>query len=268
VSGAAVASAMGRSGRWFATLLAVTGARLGTWLPNPGFIGAWSEAAKVGSEDWTVPAPPRLRRLPYLFREVLGIHRSADRLLQITDGGHYENLGLVELFRRRCTEIYCIDASGDSPPAAGTLAAALRLAEEELGVKVDLPDTSWELVPGSADPLEPKSPLAELNSRLSKQATVTATFTYPIESGLGTRKKLCTGRLVVAKALLTPDMDYNLLGYATNNPVFPHDSTGDQFFDDDKYCAYTALGREIGEQSRKAMKAARPGHGYRFSVFG
>jgi hypothetical protein len=263
ISGAAVATAMGRSGRWFGALLALTGARLGAWLPNPTFVGVWAAAAPPRKDggglvaanacrDWTVPDLPRLRRLPYLVREVFGIHRNDDRLLQITDGGHYENLGLVELFRRRCTHIYCIDSSGDSPPTAGTLASAISLAFEELGVVVELKEEAWKLVSGSAVPLEPKDPLSALNARLSQQATLSATFTYPEESGLGDDPKRRTGTLVIAKALLTPDMDYDVLSYAARNEVFPHDSTGDQFFDDDKYCAYTALGREIGKQARAA----------------
>ena len=62
-----------------------------------------------------------------------------------------------------------------------------------------------------------------------------------------------TGILVVAKALLTRDLDYDLLSYAARNAVFPHDSTGDQFFDDEKFCAYSQLGREIGRKARDAM---------------
>jgi hypothetical protein len=121
VSGAAISSAMGRAGRWYSTLFAVTGVRLGTWLPNPRFVSTFTAAER----DWAAPGLPSLRRLTYLFREIVGSHRCEDRLLQITDGGHYENLGLVELLRRRCTEIYCIDASGDQPPTAGTFEQAI-----------------------------------------------------------------------------------------------------------------------------------------------
>ena len=65
------------------------------------------------------------------------------------------------------------------------------------------------------------------------------------------------GVLVLAKALLTADMSYQLLSYAARHPVFPHDTTGDQFFDDDKFTAYSALGREIGVAAGAAMTAAR-----------
>ena len=47
-------------------------------------------------------------------RRRFGLHRLRDPWVYVTDGGHYENLGLVELLRRGCDEIYCFDAAGDS----------------------------------------------------------------------------------------------------------------------------------------------------------
>ncbi|SNR23427.1 patatin-like phospholipase family protein [Blastococcus mobilis] len=253
VSGAAFASAAGRHTRWYTTLLALSGLRLGTWLPNPVFVDRWNDARRA--KDWTTPGLPRLRRLGYLAREVLGIHRWTDRLLQITDGGHYENLGLVEALRRRCTEIYCIDASGDKPPTAGTFAEAVALAYTELGVRIELDDEAWRLVPGSGTPLPPPDPLEALNKRLSDRSVLTARICYPAESGLPEGHR--HGILVFAKASLTPRLPYPLLSYAARNEVFPYDSTGDQFFDDGKFTAYSALGRAVGAEAAAAMEAAR-----------
>ncbi|MFP5346357.1 MAG: patatin-like phospholipase family protein [Actinomycetes bacterium] len=251
VSGAAFASAMGRQARAFQTFFALTNARLGTWLPNPAFLSAWMSARREDADDWSVPSLPRLRRLNYLLREILGSFPCDDRFLFITDGGHYENLGLVELLRRRCTQIYCIDASGDTPPVAGTLADAIDLAYEELGVKIEL-DDQWALVPGGGEAIDPKDPLAPLNGRLSNRAVIRGTITYPPESGLpdGT-----TGRLVVAKAVLTRDMPYPLLAHAVRSPVFPNDSTTDQWFDDTHFTAYKALGWELARQVHEAEKS-------------
>ena len=245
ISGAAVASAMGRSSRWFGTLLAVTGVRLGTWLPNPVFLGHWNDT--IEDDRWTLPAIPNLRRLSYLVREVFGIHQFSDRLLQVTDGGHYENLGLVELLRRRCRAIYCIDASGDSPPTATTLEQALTIARVELGVTIRFRDTIWGLVPSSGTPLEPRDAFASLNERLAQNAVVVVDFEYPEESGLDEGQR--DGILIFAKTVLTRDLEYDLLSYAAQNAVFPRDSTGDQFFDDGKFCAYRALGQEVGRQA-------------------
>ena len=99
-------------------------------------------------------------------------------MLLCTDGGHWENLGLVELLRHRCRTVYCLDASGDSPPFATTLAEAITLAYEELGVRITLRDPTG-LVPGSAPPLEPSEALERLNARLSRQAVVRGDIEYP-----------------------------------------------------------------------------------------
>jgi hypothetical protein len=238
---------MGRAGRWYGTLLAVTGVRLGSWLPNPAFLNEWNAAGPA--DDWSMPNLPSRRRISYLLREVFGIHQYSDRLLQVTDGGHYENLGLVELLRRRCTEIYCIDASGDTPPTAGTLEQAVTIAHAELGVTIKFDSTVWDLIPGSGTALEPASALTSLNERLSKSAIISATIHYPKESGLPEEDDGRVGKLVFVKTLLTRDMDYDLLSYAARNGIFPRDSTGDQFFDDGKFCAYRELGRELGHEA-------------------
>ncbi|GHF67572.1 hypothetical protein GCM10010218_56320 [Streptomyces mashuensis] len=250
VSGAAFASAMGRMARPYQMLFALTNARLGTWLPNPATLqDLWST-----DPAWSLRPQPALRRLPYLLREVFGRYPLDGRLLLTTDGGHYENLGLVELLRHGVRTAVCIDASGDRPPLAGTLAEAIALAREELGVEVVLDD--WErLVPGSARPLHPEDPLAGLNGRLSARVVVTGTILYPRdlvdEAGRPCGRR---GRLVVAKAALTHDLPYPLLARAQGEPVFPRDSTSDQWFDHRQFDSYLGLGRFIGEQADKALQ--------------
>jgi hypothetical protein len=244
ISGAAFASAMGRASSWYGSLLAISGARLGSWLPHPDYLLLRQNLA--AEDDWTLPGMPHVRRLPYLLREVLGVHPYFQRLLHVSDGGHYENLGLVEALRRTCRTIYVIDASGDAPPTAGTFGAALRLAHDELGVRIE-PEEGvdlFDLVPGSGKPFEPKDPLAVLNARLCKRGVVTARITYPEESGLPPGQR--TGVLVLAKAVLWPELPYELLAYAASNPVFPHDGTADQWFDEGKFSSYKRLGHELG----------------------
>ncbi len=244
-SGAAFASSMGRSSRWFQVLLAVSGARLGSWLPNPAFLRRAHEAARAG--DWAYPWLPRARRLGYLVREVFGSHPHHERLVHVSDGGHYDNLGLVELLRRRCTLIYCVDASNDTPPTARTLAEALELAWQELGVRVVL-DDPWRVDPGSGESDAPGSPLAP---RLAHTPVVTGTVYYPRESGLPGH---VTGRLVVGRAVLWPDLPYSLQSYAAHHPEFPYDSTGDQWFDHGQFSAYTELGRHVGAEARRVLR--------------
>ncbi|PKV89436.1 patatin-like phospholipase family protein [Streptomyces sp. TLI_146] len=249
ISGAAFASAMGAQARAFQVLFALSNARLGSWLPNPGAV-----AEQWSAPRWPAPPAPLIRRLPYLLREVFGRYPMDDRLLLVTDGGHYENLGLVELLRQGVRTAVCIDASGDSPPFATTLAQAIALAQEELGITITLHEPTT-LVPGSGDPLEPPSVLSALNSRLSRTLVVTGDITYPEDLDIdGDRGR--QGTLIVARATLTKDLPYELLSYAAAHPVFPHDSTSDQWFDHRQFDAYQTLGRCLGKRVQELLDGA------------
>jgi hypothetical protein len=250
LSGAAIAASIGgQRTAWYETLFVVTGLRLGAWMPNPSYLIATHSAVR----PWTEPGLPRNRRLSYLLRQLFGVHSASAPLIQVSDGGFYDNLGLVELFRRGCTRIYCIDASGDNPPAATTLSQALTLAYHELGVQTVLDGGTWStFTAGSADPLTPKDPLSALSARLSKSGIITGTFEYPPGTPHAGRGP---GVLVVAKSALWPGLPYQVLAHAQDAGVFPRDSTGDQFFDDRQYAAYTELGRALGAAAAEAMAA-------------
>src|SRR5919205_205888 len=75
-------------------------------------------------------------RPQYLWKELFGRNRLEDKFLYVTDGGHYENLGLVELLRRGCRRIYCFDAGGGTTSRA--LGDAIALARTELDVEVSM----------------------------------------------------------------------------------------------------------------------------------
>jgi hypothetical protein len=81
---------------------------------------------------------------------------------------------------------------------------------------------------------------------------IRGTIHYPAASGLPESSR--TGVLYVARALLWPEMSYSLLSYAAQHPVFPHDSTGDQWFDDGQFTAYTQLGRELGQKVQQVRE--------------
>ncbi|MFK8907128.1 hypothetical protein [Streptomyces sp. YS-3] len=246
VSGAAFASAMGSQARAFQTLFALSNARLGSWLPNPGAL-----AEQWNAPRWPSPPAPLIRRLPYLLREVFGRFPMDDRLLLVTDGGHYENLGLVELLRQGVRTAVCIDASGDIPPFAATLAQAIALAREELGISITLHEPTG-LVPGGSDPLPPPGVLSELNARLSRTSVVTGEITYPEDLDIDGRRDR-RGTLIVARTTLTKDLPYEVLSYAAAHPVFPHDSTSDQWFDHQQFDAYQTLGRCLGERVQELL---------------
>lgn len=279
ISGAAFASAMGRQNHGFQTLLAASGARLGTWLPNPRFV----KNVRSNSESAHFPKGlPSVRGISYFYRELFGITRADARLIQVTDGGHYENLGLVEALRRRCRLIVCIDSGGDAPPLLGGLADAMRLAKFELGIDIDLDvmptphDTgssngskharrlSWsvdDLTPGSGslDGREDQAEFVCLDSRLTKATVLVGRIKYPAAADLGPN---CFGTLIFAKTVLWEKLPYWLLTYAATkgNENFPHDSTANQWFNEGQFAAYTELGRQIAMQAQEAAADAARTH--------
>ena len=276
ISGAAFASTMGRQNNGFQTLLCLSGARLGTWLPNPNYVdllrNTTIEHDRVVSSHDLEPGPaaqpgarphlllrslPTVRGFTYFYRELLGRHPIDASLVQVTDGGHYENLGLVEALRRRCRVIFCIDGSGDPPPLLCGLADAIRLARSELGVEIELEDSGdygvQNLATGSGRPFSDSNAFAQLNSRITSGTVVRGRITYPPASGLPNEQR--TGTLIFAKAVLWQGCPDWLLTYGAENEVFPHDSTSDQWFEEGQFAAYTELGRLLGRNAVEAQKA-------------
>jgi hypothetical protein len=268
VSGAAFASAMGRQNKGYQKLLAISGARLGTWLPNPKLVGNLVCAQKGDCADPEVenrPWPtslPTIRGAGYFYRELFGINYDDARLVQLTDGGHYENLGLVEALRRRCRLIFCIDAGGDAPPLLSTLSDAMRLAEYELGVTIELneqgPYSVNNIAPGSGRPFPEGHALARLNGRLTKGTATFGKIKYPLAAGL-TEPQNPRGVLILAKAVLWEGFPEWLLTYAASSEVFPHDPTSDQWFNEAQFAAYTTLGSIMGKHAVECAKALESG---------
>jgi hypothetical protein len=184
--------------------------------------------------------------------QLFGINYDDARLVQLTDGGHYENLGLVEALRRRCRLIFCIDAGGDAPPLLSTLSDAMRLAEYELGVTIELnehgPYSVNNIAPGSGKPFPEGHALARLNGRLAKGTVAFGTIKYPMAAGL-TKPQNPRGVLIFAKAVLWEGCPELLLTYAASSEVFPHDPTSDQWFNEAQFAAYTALGKIMGKHA-------------------
>lgn len=231
ISGASAAPNSGtttvRSLTFILTLLNV---RLGYWLPNPWYVQATSRVRRL-----------RLRQRPgpnYLLREGLGLLNAQTSFVNISDGGHIENLGIYELLRRRCKVIIAIDAEVDPALSCPSLATLTRYARTDLGLEIRIDSTPFRLDP---------------NGNVSAQWTV-GTIHYSDNQ---------TGYLLYVKSSLTGSEAPYVLDYRRNFPTFPHESTSDQFFDETKFEAYRALGFEAttsAVESISAADAATSGH--------
>lgn len=207
VSGAAVAPSLGRADlRSTNALLAALNLRLGVWLPNP-------------TSDPNRDMPPRL---VHMFKELLGWYDTDEEVLYVTDGGHWENLGLVELIRRdvpSCGYVICLDASNDGEGTFNTLREAIKLARLECDVRIELPDDEWEAIAPAAGP----------PSRNFAWGTIT-------------RPSGETAKLLYVKAAVAESTPLDLQRFKSEDPKFPNYATSDQFLSDREFTSLAKLG--------------------------
>jgi hypothetical protein len=249
VSGAAIAPAMGRMDKGTTmALLAALNLRLGTWYPNPRYLSK-REKGRV-RYPWV--------RLSYMLKELLGMYDLKDHHLYVTDGGHRENLGLVELLRRRCETIICVDASGDSPGSYGTLRQAADLARVEVGATIDLgPLRAWQTsffseadttgtlptwqtatTTGSVRVGSPRMTAPGTERPPSAHTVLDVTYKTPTGEVEG------HGKIVHIAAVLYDSESFpdDLVAFSLQDPEFPHYSTSDQFLNEKQFRCLVQFG--------------------------
>jgi hypothetical protein len=230
LGGAAFASAMGRQalGTTNALLVALN-LRLGVWVPNPRFAHWFADPANA----------PRVH-LGYLVKEMFGRYRpDRDAFVYVADGGHRENLGLVELLRQRPDVVCCVDASGDDPGSFQTLYEAIELARIELGVDIDI--DLGRLRRDTALPLD---------------CAVEGVIHYPEPPTAGSTAG--TGRLLYGRYQLSEAAAPALLQYGALDDRFPHYSTADQFLSEVEYDQLVALGEHVGDRIVRLFDGGNP----------
>jgi hypothetical protein len=210
VSGAAASPAMGiYSSKARAFLLTLANARLGLWFGNPKDAVTWQRS------DPTLGVGP-------LVRELLGLTSDVNPYVYLSDGGHFENLGIWSMVVRRCGVIIVSDAGCDPDYTFADLSNAVRRIRIDLGIPIEF---------GALD-------LSRAGQGVSNPHGVLGTIRYSAVDGPGARD----GLLLYVKATLSGDEPVDVRNFALQDPAFPHDSTGNQFFDEDRFESYRALG--------------------------
>ena len=149
--------------------------------------------------------------------------------VNLSDGGHIENLATIELLRRRCKLIVIGDGEADPAMHFVGLATLIRTARIDLGVRIDIQ-------------------LDELRLNADRHCTAhlaIGQIHYPGEQE--------PGYLLYLKSSCTGDEDEVIGEYRNRSPSFPHESTADQFFNEGQFEAYRALGEHIGEHAIEAL---------------
>ena len=251
-------------------LLTLFNLRLGAWLGNPmqgsskpasevkgwleEFIGMfgvgpkWTAKMKIESFDTTlssfterasklvaVDTDPALSAGPtagwvHLFREMLGLTTSKSNYIYLSDGGHFDNLGVYELLHRRCRYIVACDAGEDPDGSCNELAMIIRKAFIDFGIKIEIDIDALRVDPTTS---------------LSKRRFAIGKITYPPRNS---RCEPEIGHIVYVKMTLDGTESADIRSYKVKHPDFPHRTTADQFFTESKFESFRKLGYEIANE--------------------
>jgi len=209
-SGAAVSPNMGAASTAARTfLLAALNARLGIWLGNPG---------KHGDSTWMRAAPEF--GVTTLISELLGRTTDNNPYIYLSDGGHFENLGLYEVIARRCKYVIVSDAGCDERYSFDDLANAIRLVRIDFGVEIEFPSGVR---------------IGPAGSGVARWSVGTIRYSPadpPDEAGV----------LIYLKPTLVGDEPVDVTNYASTHAAFPQESTANQWFDTPQFESYRMLG--------------------------
>jgi hypothetical protein len=216
ISGAAASPNMGfNTSPLVAFLLTMFNVRLGWWFPNPG------------RKLWNRPGLSF--SLYYLLRELFGVADEKSKFVNVSDGGHFENLGVYELIRRRCKVIIVCDAECDENLQFGSLGNLVRICETDFGAKIDINVNSIR---------------QQKDGFSLAHCTIGHVF-------------YCNGSMgyvIYLKSSMTGDEDVGITQYRSLHPSFPHETTADQFFSEDQFESYRRLGRHVVQHSLRGSR--------------
>ena len=209
ISGAAASPNMGyHSSPVIGFIMTLFNARLGSWLGNPG---------EAGAKTWREEGPTSA--IASIVREAFGLTNDCSHYVYLSDGGHFENLGLYEMVRRRCRYIVVSDAGCDAAFTYEDLGNALRKLRIDMKVPLDFVDDSF----------------TALGQRTKRCAV--ARIRYSL---VDAREE--DGYLLYIKPMIRGNEPPDVASFWTNHKDFPHQSTADQFFDESQTESYRMLG--------------------------
>ncbi|PRY03402.1 hypothetical protein [Paraburkholderia sp. BL25I1N1] len=214
ISGAAFNPNMGyNSSAPLAFLMSVFNVRLGWWLGNPR-----AETWKHKDPNWSSYQ---------LLKEAAGQTADDGNWIHLSDGGHFDNLGLWEMIHRRCRFILVIDASADKSFSMEDFYSAIRKIRIDMGIEIEPEDEPVLLFPRSM--------------RASGRCFARFRIRYSRMEGHRGPPEL-DGQILYLKPCLYGLEPPDVLEYAEKHPDFPHEPTADQFFGESQFESYRKLG--------------------------
>jgi hypothetical protein len=223
ISGAAVSPNWGyHSSPVTAFLMTLFNLRLGAWLPNPAVVTDAAEMAQAKPRDAFKP----------MLADLFASTSECSRAVYLSDGGHFDNLGLYEMLRRRCRLILLVDAGEDFTCQFADFGTAIRRARIDLGVDVTF-----------------GAPM-----RLAARGATTADSLDFAVASIDYRDGGAPGRILYIKPSFLDDIPADVRAYGAAHSYFPHQTTLEQFFTESQFESY----RHLGEHQMAKLCRALP----------
>jgi hypothetical protein len=260
VSGAAASPGAGSyTSRGLALLVYFLGVRLGHWMRAPQ---QRAELRWLSRLAWrAIPKPMMLTS--EASATFFGVERP---WWYLSDGGHFENSGVYALIKREVGFIILSDGSSDANYEFGDLENLVRKARIDFGAEIDFysHDEAESLFTLSSSELTVLSPEHMANNH-SCRGVLLARIRYRArpgprgKDGSEGQPFRPEGTLLVIKPNLHDALDVDLIAYARKHEKFPHESTGDQSFDEAQWESYHRLGEDFGRALHESWLAQLPG---------
>lgn len=212
-------------------LMGLLNIRLGYWVPSP--------RAKTKRQ----PVASHFRAARYeLHRRGYAEHQN---LLQLSDGGHFENLGVYELVRRQVKVIVCCDAAADPGFDFKDLQVLEHRIRTDFGARIEFDDKNRIelLIPREPDPQKVQARDSQtdaypVGARFAERGYIRGAIVYPNQS---------QSTFILLKTTMIRRLGLLLKGYKGANRAFPDQTTADQFFDEEQFEAYRELGYALAD---------------------
>lgn len=200
--------------RLVSIVLALLNLRLGVWVRNP------VKRCLLRQPNHIVPG--------LLYAITRGGHRHHKSFLELTDGGHFDNLGLYELVRRKCKVILVCDGEMDRKTSYAALVSVQRRIKDDFDAQISFhPHQGPELLVENISMDYPS------DAFMANQTFFVATIAYSDGSN---------GKIIYIKARMIKDLSFEVKAYKGAHMDFPHEATTDQFFDPEQFDAHSELG--------------------------
>ena len=202
----------------------------------------------------------------YYLKSLISNNSLDDTLLDISDGGHIENLAVIELLRRRCKLIIGLDNGMDANFEFEDLKNLIKRSKDELGLDIKFRvgynpfkdikpgmDTNWSSNKryGVADIIESKKDAdgKKITEIIGTYVYIKSSITKDLGASLGfTKAEIKNLNSPAGEAKEKTDIesiDKTVYNYVKHNADFPHHSTADQFYNSIQFRAYYRLGQSL-----------------------